>query len=112
MDLDGPAGKITGAAGIGAVALRRRGEVYLATNFRIKEGLDQRLENAAALIEPVHIWRDTFNRERYASCSLGGPANHPQLVPGRENAPLRGAHLGQDGLPGLIIPRYQENNRE
>src|SRR5262245_55554083 len=40
MDLDAPAGKISGAAGIGAVAFRRRGEVYLAANFRIKEGLD------------------------------------------------------------------------
>jgi hypothetical protein len=39
-----------GAAGIGAVAFRRRGGVYLASNFRIKEDLNKRLWECRRLI--------------------------------------------------------------
>jgi hypothetical protein len=95
MDLDGPAGKISGAAGIGAVAFRRLGEVYLATNFRIREGLDQRLANAATLIEPGAHW------ERYSQWRMIRLMLIRHLVPRHPHPPP------PDWDPGVGIPLPQ-----
>jgi hypothetical protein len=57
---DARAGKLNGAAGIGAVAFRKRGGVCLATNFRSKETLNPKVAPARILIHRALIKRSAL----------------------------------------------------